>query len=163
MNWMNFQRQPPNVQVGLVRQWIAENTNTFTCDNIPLWMHLGKRRAWEALEELLAYGEQALLDARDEEGRGWLHTAIYMSMPPRLACMGLALLNDTWRNPDKYGRTPFEIFPNPTLAHAMAQRLWSENPITIHPFFSWAEQARTHHPEVARVWDFWSEQPNPLG
>lgn len=165
MKWDEFYQQPRFVQIGMLRQWVEERKHRpYQFKKIPVWMMLAQRKTWWCLEDLLAKPkEQMLLNHKDKDLRGWLHYAVYLNMPDQLALKGLEKLDHTWLDQDRFGNTPFDIFPSPALAQGMARRWWTQytpDPAQTQTFFSHleTEAKKAGHEDVARVWSFWAQK-----
>lgn len=154
-----FSNLPENKKIGFIRHWLSLNPDSseFKNNNFDLWMTFIKMSCWDCVREIIDH-EHCDINAKDIDNRGWLHYAIYHSMPDKLAIFGLSKLNKAWNKEDKYQNKPMEIFPTPQLAHAMARRYWSE--VSLNDFTSTIKKLKkssetTNHLDLMRVWDFW--------
>jgi hypothetical protein len=131
-------------------------------------MHMMKVGAMEALEALMSMVPDPTLlgiNRRDKQKRGWAHLMILNAVPDQLAAAGLAVLDETWVDPDALALEPPALLPRPTVAMNMARRFWMDS--VRRPdgrsrarefFHRWARQAeKSHRPDLVRIWIFWAE------
>lgn len=164
MNLKLFYQQDPNIQLGLLRQWIGSRKNKpLSINKQPVWVQFIRRELIWCVDELLVHPvEQTQLNWRDDQGRGFLHYGIYARTPHQTMCMGLSQLDHTWNDPDKLGHTPMDIYPHPILAQRMAARWWTmyTDPKNNQIFFEQLSKDafEAGFKDTARVWDFWTKK-----
>ena len=161
----NFLNATSPQQLGLFREWLADVKDhpLYTMSGKPVWMLLCERQSWDCLEELLHVPQphKIAINAKDGQGRGWLHYAIYHAMPHALAIEGMKLLDEHWGAPDEFGNTPLHALPHPKIGQVMAARYWREHPTSKSKnfFSSLQKQARqAQRLDLERIWNFWMSQ-----
>lgn len=172
LDWSVWSSWSATNQVFWIQGWAAHGHPSPTsfwsahADGRPLWMAIMSVGAHEALESLLAVATDVTalgLNQRDRSGRGWCHLAILNAVPDSLAIAGLALLDNSWVNPDDRRLDAPSLLPRPNLAMAMARRFWMDSTrsgrtrqSTQAAFSHWALVAHTAgRPDLERIWTFW--------
>lgn len=175
MDWFYFYQQSKYTQIGLLRDWFTKKRIKKLRDakGLPVWVQFTQRKLWHGLEEILAQEkERSDIAWRDKDGRGWCHYCVYHNVPTHLAVSGLGQLStEEWQRKDNFDAAPYDIFPEPSFAQAMAWRMWHDSLEGKDALSAYTHNQKlfqhlyddaqnSGHFETARVWKFWAQGPH---